>query len=198
MHINRPPIPRLRSLPSKIAERWSWRWTLVIAIVISAALTALIQLMPLPNETATSPDSTETKAYVEQLRNQVDTTTGAPRSGRDPASQQQNSLASAASQPTGIGQRIDKPAAGVTGDQSRHATSSDVYTNSSQTGLGSNGCYVDYGKPGEQCLPAHAATNGIVTCDGVHHNFPNGIIVSGTDRFHLDKNLDGIACNSGD
>lgn len=140
------------------------------------------------------------ETYEDYLQGQVDTETGAPRAGRDPASQQQSSLASAASSPTGAGQRVDKPASDVQGDHNTHHSSSDVYGDPNQTGIGVNGCYIDYGVQGQECVPAHAATDGKLTCEGVrtHGGFPNGVKVTGKDRFNLDKNHDGTACGAGD
>lgn len=137
-------------------------------------------------------------AYEEQLVSQVDNTDGTPRDGRDPANQRQTSLASAASSSMGAGQRTDKPAADVKGDHSHHNSSSDVYGDPNKTGIGVNGCYVDYGIQGQQCVPAHAATNGNLTCDGVRKYFKDGVKITGKDRFHLDKNHDGTACGNGD
>lgn len=137
-------------------------------------------------------------ALQKSLQDQVDTDNGAPRSGRDPASQNQIDLASAASKPTFSKNTTDHPAANVGGDHQHDATNSDVFGTASSDGLGFNGCYVDYGKPGEQCLPAHAAINGKLTCEGVREHFPDGIIVSGTDRYHLDANKNGTACDPND
>jgi len=170
-----------------------------LMLPVGAAIILVISIVMVAPSTGTGPSTANIQANREYLRSQVDTETGAPREGRDPTTQQQTSLASAASNPTGARQRVDKPAAGVQGDHSHHNSSSDVYGDPNQTGIGSNGCYIDYGIPGEQCVPAHAATNGTLTCDGVHsHGFPNGIKVSGTDRFGLDTNHDGTACGNGD
>jgi hypothetical protein len=137
----------------------------------------------------------EAAAYKEQLRSQVDTTSGEPRSGRDPATQQQTSLSSAASSPSGAGTQIDPP---VSDPNSQDASASLVLGDPSQTGLNASGCFYDYGIPGQQCVPAQAANGGVLACSGVHKYFPSGVIVSGTDRFHLDNNLDGTACGSDD
>ncbi len=140
-----------------------------------------------------------TAAQQKQLRQQVDTSSGAPRSGRDPSAQAQTGLSAAASAPSGTGLRTDKPAAGIQGDTSHHATPGHVHGDSSQTGLNSAGCYIGYGVQGEQCLPAHAADeNGNLTCAGVRAHFPSGIKVTGTDRYKLDVSRNGIACDSRD
>lgn len=147
-----------------------------------------------------------------QLRDQVDTATGSPRSGRDPATQQQDSLAAAASRPTLGGGSSDPSSdfsSGLSTDTSTGASGTEHsghYQSSTSapnpdpktSGISSSGCYYDYGKPGEECLPAHAAENGSLTCSGVRKHFPQGIKVTGTDRFNLDKNHDGIACNDAD
>lgn len=162
-----------------------------LIVTLSFGIIGILKIIDDPKVTAVTPGQ-------ETLQNQVDGSDGAPRSGRDPANQKQNSLASAASQPTGTGKRVTKPAAGVTGSNVQN--NQPANNNAAGSGIGTNGCYVDYGKQGEQCVPVHAATNGVLTCDGVrtHGGFPNGVIVSGTDRFNLDTNKDGIACNSGD
>ncbi len=162
-----------------------------VVITIAFGVIGILKLIDEPKATAVT--TTE-----ETLQNQVDASDGAPRSGRDPANQKQNSLASAASQPTGTGKRVAKPAAGVSGSTVHNNQAAN--NNAAGSGIGANGCYVDYGKQGEQCVPVHAATNGVLTCDGVrtHGGFPNGVIVSGTDRFNLDTNKDGTACGAGD
>jgi hypothetical protein len=166
---------------------------------VGASIVLVVVVGVLLASKAAGPSSEEVEAYQDYLQSQVDTETGAPRDGRDPANQQQSSLASAAANSFGAGQRVDQPAANVDGDHSHHHDSSDVYGDPSQTGIGINGCYIDYGIQGQECVPAHAATNGTLTCQGVKsHGFSNGIEVTGTDRFHLDKNGDDIACNSGD
>lgn len=167
-----------------------------IVVVTGAFLLARVALSHAGN----NGDSPAAKAaYQKQLKDQVDTGQGSPRSGRDPSTQQQTSLSDAASKPSGTGTRTDTPASGVTGStDTHHATSGDVYGDASKTGINSAGCYIDYGVQGQECLPAHAAVNGVLTCDGVRAHFPQGIKVTGTDRFHLDKNGDKIACNAGD
>lgn len=167
-----------------------------IVVVFGAFLLARAAL----NGTQHDGDSPAAKAaYQKQLKDQVDTAQGSPRDGRDPSTQQQTSLRDAASKPSGTGTRTDTPASGVTGTVGdTHVTSSDIYGDASKTGINSAGCYIDYGVQGQECLPAHAAVNGVLTCDGVREHFPQGIKVTGTDRFHLDKNGDKIACNAGD
>lgn len=142
-------------------------------------------------------ESVFNQATSQQL---VDTADGAPQTGRDPSQQQQSSLNDAASSPTASGKQTDKPAADVQGDHNHdHATHEDVVNDPSETGVGLNGCYVDYGVQGEQCLPAHiAGDDKKLTCHEVHSKFANGIKVTGTDRFGLDENKDGTACGSGD
>jgi hypothetical protein len=136
----------------------------------------------------------------QELTAQVDTPKGEPQTGRDPAAQPQNGLSAAASRPSGFGQRTETPATGVTGTQ-RQTKPSDVYKDPTQTGIGSNGCYVDYGVQGQQCLPAHAAGDDkTLTCSEVRavKGFENGIKVTGTDRFHLDADGNGTACTPGE
>lgn len=164
----------------------------VVAVTVGVAVLAL--MLVLRDNTS----SVSAKAYKDDLRGQVDTTTGAPRDGRDPAGQGQNDLASVASKPAGAGKRTDKPAAGVKATGQGAAPATTASSTAQQTGLGTNGCYIDYGIQGQECLPAHAAANGTLTCDGVRKHFPHGIAVTGTDRFHLDHNADGIACGHGE
>lgn len=166
--------------------------------LVSVPVIALIVVLVLASLQKSNVPPGNTAAYLEQLRGQVDTETGAPRSGRDPAAQSQGSLAAVASQPTGAGQKVNKPAASVNDDQSSHHGGTHTSSDPSQTGLGTNGCYIDYGIQGEQCLPAHAATNGTLTCEGVRQHFATGIKITGTDRFNLDTNQDNIACGNGD
>lgn len=143
----------------------------------------------------------EDSAFNQQTsRHLVDMADSAPQTGRDPSQQQQASLNDAASRPTASGKQTDKPAADVQGDHNHdHATHEDVVNDPSETGVGLNGCYVDYGVQGEQCVPAHiAGDDKKLSCHEVHSKFANGIKVTGTDRFGLDKNHDGVACGDGD
>ena len=166
---------------------------IVLIFVISAML-----IQTTPQQTKPGTNTADATAYQNNLLSQVDSEDGAPRSGRDPASQQQTSLASVASKPTGAGQRVDKPAADVSGNQDRKNTYSDVYGGLNQIGISFNGCYIDYGILGEQCVPTHVSSNGTLTCDGVHMDFPGGVKVTGSDRYKLDVNQDGVACGVGD
>lgn len=140
-------------------------------------------------------------AYKHQLRSQVDTDTGAPRSGRDPLDQVQSSLAAAASQPVGIGQQVAKPAANVTGTH-RQTPASSVLPDTKNTGVLASGCLAGYGQPGAQCIPAHPANNQAVTCAYLRKLLPEttakGIQVNGTDTLKLDTNKNKLACGSGD
>lgn len=180
---------RLRSKFTGKKVRLDYKRTLPVAalILIIVLVTAVLSL----KTTTPSGDSTaQAEAYQEQLQSQVDTETGEPRSGRDPGTQLQTSLASAASSPTGAA--YNKPATTVTGNNGQNG-------NPSPTAIGANGCFIDYGIPGEHCVPAHVATNGTLTCNGVHNaGFHNGVKVSGTDRFNLDTNHDGTACGAGE
>lgn len=175
---------------SKLSLRTKVTIGALIIVAISLAIIPLLTRSRNNNSGVVSAD-----VYKEQLRVQVDTDSGAPRTGRDPASQQQISLGDAASKPTSAGKRTDTSVPATNGTST---TSSPTAV--AKEGLGPNGCYIDYGIQGQECLPAHVAVNGTPTCDGVrtHGGFPKGIKVTGTDRYHLDSNHDGIACNSGD
>jgi hypothetical protein len=160
---------------------------------------ATVGMLLLTHNRSDAPAPLSPEAYKQQLQSQVQANDGSPNSGRDPASQGQTSLADAAAKPNGAGARTDTPASGVTGDNSTHASSSDVYGDASKTGINAAGCYIDYGIQGQECLPAHAAgDDGKLTCSEVRQHFPQGIKVTGTDRFSLDKNGDKTACGSGD
>lgn len=146
----------------------------------------------------TPPLSPTAAAYKQQLKSQVDNASGKPRSGRDPAGQQQTSLALAASSEHGSGMQTDTPAAGLTGSNRGAAKPSDVYGDPSKSRINDAGCYIDYGIQGQECLPESIAMDGMVMCEDVVKEFPKGIKVVGTDRFGLDTNHDGIACGPND
>lgn len=168
-------------------------------LLIFVASIALVQFSTKPQSNA--PKTQSVADYQKSLKAQVDNSDGSPVSGRDPSSQSQTSLASAAATPSGTGTRTDKPASGVTGSTTTNKTTpSQVYTTEQQkSGINDAGCFYDYGIPGQQCLSAAMAnSDGTIGCDMVHMDFPSGIKVSGTDRFHLDKNGDGTACGQGD
>lgn len=186
-------ISKLRPLATSLAKKPQVR-RILPAVVAAAVVIAVVVFQAIASTPAdTNPRDVE--SYKKALQGQVTEGNGAPSNGRDPSTQQQTSLASAASQPSGVGQRTDTPAADVTGDHNHDTQPNDVYGDSKKTGIGTNGCYIDYGIQGEQCLPAHAAMGGELTCDNVRsHDFPHGIKVTGTDRFHLDTNHDGTAC----
>lgn len=172
------------------------RMILIGTSLILVVLVGLLGIKISQNDTAIK--DTASAGHNQYLLSQVDTDTGEPRSGRDPASQQQTSLASVSSSQTGTGQTVTKPASGVAEDHSRHVGYSDVYADPNKTGIATSGCYIDYGIPGDQCVPSHIAIDGALTCSGVRKHFPNGVKLSGTDRFNLDTNLDKVACGSGD
>ncbi len=94
---------------------------------------------------------TSKQTYQQQLQTEVDTNTGDPQDGRNPAAQAQNSLAFAASQPNGPGQQVEKPAANVTGISKRVDPKS-VLPDTKHTGVLSGGCLLGYGTPGETCV----------------------------------------------
>jgi hypothetical protein len=143
------------------------------------------------------------KKYQQQLQSQVQNSNGTPTTGRDPSSQTQNSLASAASKPSGTGLRTDTVASGVTADTNHHVDPGNTMQGmdmggSATNGVLSNGCLADYGIPGQQCLTPYAPNNQPLTCTYVRQQFPQGIKVTGSDTRHLDTNGDGTACSSGD
>lgn len=171
----------------------------VLMLVMSAVIFQTVTTAP-GNEVSVKTVSTE--EYQKSLKAQVDNENGSPTDGRNPANQSQTSLETAASTPSGTGTRTDAPASGVTGSTGAKVNPEDVYgTNDKQkaTGINSAGCFYDYGVPGQECMPAHMAkADGSLDCNGVKMHFPKGVKVSGTDRFKLDTNGDGVACGFGD
>ncbi|HEX8227059.1 MAG TPA: hypothetical protein VF572_04295 [Candidatus Saccharimonadales bacterium] len=191
-----------KKLPTRLAL------PLQTVIVILAAV-LYIQFQGMPSAiTANSVADNRSQQSVQKAnpadaqkaaRAQVDDNNGRPQSGRDPAFQQQSSLASAASAPTGAGMRTDKPAAGVKGGHDHRVDPSQVRQDPMATGVNSAGCYIDYGRAGDQCLPAGISKGtGTVKCEEVRKRFAEGLKVTGTDRFRLDSNGDGTACGAGD
>jgi hypothetical protein len=164
---------------------------LIILVLLIAAVASFQFVDAQRNEAAMSP-----LAYKEQLKAQVDTENGAPRSGRDPSTQGQTSLASVASLPSGIGMQTDKPAAGVVGKK-LEIKPSQVLRDPKKSRVLSNGCLLDYGTPGADCLPAASVSaNNANTCAVVKKYFTQGVKVAGTDTLNLDKNKDGVACGT--
>lgn len=169
-------LAQVRSRLGSLVNKRNITRALPVIIVVGLVLSFVLLRNP-PKELVS-----DIEAYQDQLQSQVDTETGSPRDGRDPSTQQQSSLETAASSPTASGQQGEQSASGDSG----------------QAGINSSGCYYDYGEP-DQCVPAHAATGGTLTCEGVHsHGFPNGVKVVGEDRFKLDTNGDKMACATGD
>jgi hypothetical protein len=161
------------------------------------AFTLLVGVWAVMGITPAESASQSEKTYKEELKSAVDKPNGTPRDGRDPSSQRQNSLASAASKANGAGLRTDKPAANVKGDNHNHVHPHDVLADPKTDGMTSGGCILGYGKAGEQCLP----TNGDhkkISCDYVRKYFPDGVAVTGDDKLKLDKNGDMTACGKGD
>lgn len=153
-----------------------------LLIAGTATMTALVK---------DSPSSVATAALA-QLKSQVDTTAGAPVSGRDPSIQIQTSLAAAASTPGGLGQRVTKPAANVVGAP-RHIDPATVLPDSKKTGVLVSGCLLAYGTPGTQCVPAQAPNNQPISCNFVRMIFPKGVKIGGTDSLKLSTG-NGMAC----
>ena len=185
---------------SKVGNRMSKK-TLALAVAVIAVLFAAAAFKVDSDAQAAAklgaPISFE--KHQDSLRAQVDTVAGEPRAGRDPAATYQTSLDEAAAAPNGAGMRTDKPAAGVTGSMNHPVQSPDVYGDPKKTGINSAGCFIDYGIAGEQCMPAGMrSADGSLNCAGVRMHFADGIRVTGTDRFKLDTNLDGIACGVGE
>lgn len=181
-----------------------------LAALVAVVAVGIVIALGLSSTPSTN-SASELEASRRQLRSEVDTVSGAPRSGRDPSSQPQNDLASAASKPSGTGRQLEtKPATGSpstapnattpasTNVQHGQHAASETLHDPKQTGTSSGGCLLAYGKSGEQCLPARAPGNLPLTCDYIRKQFPLGIQVNGTDTLSLDMNQDKVACNAGD
>lgn len=95
--------------------------------------------------------------YQQLLKSQTDNMYGAPRSGRNPAFQQQTSLASAASQPVGNGRWTQKPASAIKGT-SKQVNPKTVLPDTKKTGVLSNGCSVLFGVSADQCVGSNTNT----------------------------------------
>jgi hypothetical protein len=140
-------------------------------------------------------DSSNKQTYQQQLQSQVDTTTGAPIDGRNPASQTQTTLAYAASQPAGPGQQVDKPAAAVTGTE-KHVDPTSVLPDTKNTGVLAGGCLLGYG--------AQAAGSTLnlsslsLTCDPNGQQALQGIQLISTDLVNPSRPSDKAACNISD
>lgn len=162
---------------------------------------------------ANSPTNGQT--YQQQLQAEVDTTTGAPQDGRNPAAQTQTSLAYAASQANGPGQQVDTPAANVVGDTSHKVDPASVLPDTKDTGVLSGGCLLGYGTPGAQCVQvgkvlaqqqvsvSQAASAKLnlasqpLSCDPNAQQALQGIQLNSTDPFkHSTSTM--IACNVSD
>lgn len=170
---------------SKVVRKWKRRWVLVALAVAASTAVAVAA-------NASGIIGGETP-YEASLRATVDKANGAPR--LNPANVRQTSLAEAASGKNGPGTRVDKLARDAKFSKiQRRPNLPDV----KQTGIVSGGCLIDYGTPGDQCLPAHTRGGGQLTCAYVRSIFPDGVPVTGRDRFHLDSNGDQIACGPGD
>jgi hypothetical protein len=154
-------------------------------------------------------DSSSKQTYQQQLQSQVDTTTGAPIDGRNPASQTQTTLAYAASQPAGPGQQVDKPAAAVTGTE-KHVDPTSVLPDTKNTGVLAGGCLLGYGVPGAQCVQvgkvaaAQAAGSTLnlsslpLTCDPNGQQALQGIQLISTNLINPSRPSDKAACNISD
>jgi hypothetical protein len=182
------PVAKLKTYSAVVGRILRKPAVLAVLLVVIAG----IVLATVDRQTNNQPKGGD--AYQRELQAQVENNDGTPVTGRDPASQGQNSLEVAASSPAGAGQRTDAPAAGAAG-HAGHANPADANNNAQGSGIGSNGCFTDYGIQGQECLPAHAAGDDkVLNCAEVHKHFPNGIKVVGTDRFHLDHDGDKVAC----
>lgn len=172
------------------------RLLLAIAVVLMVTGLTVTTLAARLSESQAAAQQASENSRSRSNKDQVENAKGEPLNGRDPSSQSQTSLASAANSPAGNGTRTDKPAKDVQGDHN-HTT---AYSGDPQkTGINAAGCFYDYGIPGEQCVSAGMADkDGKLTCSAVLMHFPSGLKVSGTDRFSLDKNHDGIACGDND
>lgn len=186
----------LRNPISKPANLRASRFPLAIAGIMLVAVGGILTLQQLPKGPETAAPISAA-AYKDSLKDQVDTAAGEPRSGRNPSTQKQTSLSEVASRENGSGS-AEAPAAGLKDNSHVTVHPSDVLNNSQQTRVSVAGCLTDYGMQGQQCLPASSVVNNKLLCDAVKRQFPQGIMVMGTDRYNLDRNGDGTACGIGD
>lgn len=187
------PIQASKTSPAKV------RVAAVVTVLVAGFFLA-VAVTPLTLFADKPADRTVSAAeYKRRLRDQVETPAGEPRSGRNPMVQQQNGLAQAAASPVGNGARTDRPAAAVSGLSYDAASSAHAHHVSARPEVTAAGCYVDYGIPGEQCVTAAASRGSArLTCEAVRKTFLEGVKVTGTDRFNLDKNGNGFACDRRD
>jgi hypothetical protein len=156
-------------------------------------------------------DTTSKQTYQQQLQSEVDTTSGSPIDGRNPATQTQTTLAYAASQAAGPGQQVDKPAANVVGDTSHKVDPSSVLPDTKNTGVLSGGCLIGYGIPGQQCVQVgkvqvSGQTSGAqlnlatqpLTCDPTDKQALQGIQLISTNLVNPPKASSKAACNISD
>ncbi len=181
----------MKQLPKQLLAR-SQRLLLNRSVVLLLLLTAGFTIAHLSFAAKNSEQAT--RIYQNQLRSQVETSEGAPREGRDPAVQQQDSLSIAASLPSGNGQRVDNPASDVPAEKQDHTNHSSHTSPKPIT----SGCLADYGVAGEQCLPKYIADTKPVNCAAVKKMFAQGIKVNGTDSLGLDSDRNMVACDAGD
>jgi hypothetical protein len=164
------------------------------ALVIAVAIAALVAGAVTVANAARDPGPS---SYAQSLRAEVQTPTGAPRPGSDPAAQRQTSLAEAAREHHGIGTWNSAPARDVKGGTARRDPG-DVLGDPKRTGLLSSGCALGYGAPGAQCVPARGPGDKPMSCAYLVKLFPDGVPVEGRDTLKLDRNHDGRACGPGD
>ncbi len=162
-------------------------------LLIPLAVLAIVATGVGVSVAAIGPGAPKPTRFQQRLQAQVESPVGKPKSGLDPARQDQTSLAEAArSSNDGIGRRGSKPARGVKLSKLKRSAK-DVLPSGP-----SNGCAAGYGLPGEQCLPSRAPNDKRLTCAYASKLFPKGIKVTGRDRLKLDSDGDGIACDPGD
>jgi len=160
-HYSNSPLEMIRS----------WRYSRILVVML-----VLVGSFVTVNVASAAKNSMlDPQTYQRKLQSEVETTNGVPRSGRDPSTQKQTSLAAAASRPIGSGQRVDKPAAKVHGTH-RHVDPASVLPNTRKLGVLASGCLNSYGLPGEQCLPARTPSNPTgkkpFVCDSVRKLAP--------------------------
>jgi hypothetical protein len=169
---------------SRVIRKWRRRGALVT--LVAAALTVTVAA------SASELIHGQT-AFQATLRATVENANSEPLI--NPASVSQTSLAKAAAEKNGPGTRREKLARGVTFSKVQRPPD---LPNVNETGMISGGCLIDYGNPGAQCVPARGRGGGALTCADVVSIFPDGVRVTGRDRFGLDSNGDKTACGRGD
>ncbi len=105
-----------------ISIRSKWARATIALLIVAIFVTAYGVI----STTASTPRRLSVEEYRRQLQSQVDTPTGAPISGRDPANQAQYSLYDVASTPSNVGPQ-KQPAADLSNDKAAISETMDMH-----------------------------------------------------------------------